>query len=397
MASLLDSYEGGARRLLPALGVVMATAACGDSFVSTGGTAGGTTGTSAAGTGGVSNGGTGGVPNGGSGGASNGGTGGVPTTTAVTGGGGAVACTPGTPGACDAGSFCAVATSTCTLCSDLSSLGFGAAEKLDGPNILGASQRFPRATHNDLELIFRATPNATSETRLYWMPDWTQAGGGELTGVPLPGKESGPLEALGIDDASPLKGNFFYDVATIAPNRALRMANRSGGSVTDVLPVPAPFNGVGSADFSLAIAPEASRAWWMTTRFGLPDFEPVLVTLGIVADTTMPAPVVLKVPPINCNRLGADATPWVTRDGKIMVFRAIELDLTCQVVADAHDLYLVRLEPNGLPSGTATRLDSASVLGRDDTDPSLSPDLCWLYFSAGAGEGEYDLFRAPRQ
>jgi hypothetical protein len=85
-----------------------------------------------------------------------------------------------------------------------------------------------------------------------------------------------------------------------------------------------------------------------------------------------------------------------------MFLRAEPLDDACQPLeAGATDLYVVPLEPTtGMPTQPALALASVSAVGSTETDPSLSPDLCTLYFASdvgSTGRQDFKLFRAPRR
>lgn len=83
-----------------------------------------------------------------------------------------------------------------------------------------------------------------------------------------------------------------------------------------------------------------------------------------------------------CLRGGSDATPWVTRDGHLLLFRAPAFDADCEAIAaEGSDLYVVPLAvADGMPLGDAVALESVNLSGNDPTDPSFAPDLCTLYF-----------------
>ena len=47
----------------------------------------------------------------------------------------------------------------------------------------------------------------------------------------------------------------------------------------------------------------------------------------------------------------------------------------------------------------ATALASLNNTGgmSSETDPSLSPDACTIYFASDNGTGDFDLYKAPRK
>jgi len=120
-----------------------------------------------------------------------------------------------------------------------------------------------------------------------------------------------------------------------------------------------------------------------------------------VSGSAAPQAVTLSLlPNVNgCNRRGSDATPWVTPDGLLLLFRSIEIDAACATQVDSSDLWYARLDDQGQPLGPATAITDVNMAAWDDSDPTLSPDLCWLYYATDQGPPtfEYDVRRAPRR
>src|SRR5262249_51485392 len=147
-----------------------------------------------------------------------------------------------------------------------------------------------------------------TDTQLQYTPDWTTNAGSALGGAAIPQEgQSGPLEAS-VGAATTLAGNnFFFDSGPQGQNLALKMGFRTAGNVANVIDMPDPFNAGGSSDYSIAIAGTTSRAWWMTTR----NMTAQLVTVLFSGAVLNPNVVDVKVEPNGCDRLGADATPWV--------------------------------------------------------------------------------------
>jgi hypothetical protein len=389
------------------LGAIVAGACSGESFTSASNEgSGGAGGSSGAGSGGTSGtGGTGGKggssgsggsgATGGSGGSATGGSGGSATGGT---GGGLDARPDCRSSGCPAGDYCNTETLGCTACADLSRLEFTLPEKLSAVSeTTEGNQRFPRLTHNPGEMLFQT--GAYNAVKQLWVTsDYTATGQHQLlSGVAVTSQSSNaPLEAsISIGGAS---ANFFFDrtVAGINSNHDLYAGLRSGTSVTGVTRLPAPFNDTGSnvySNYSVAVAPAKSRLWWMTTRSGS--------TAGMVTSLATGSSITVVNPVIGdnaCVRRGADATPWVTSDGSLMLFRSIEQDDICVPTLDVNDIYAVPLDAtSGTTVGSAQSLN-VNTTGWDDTDPMMSPDLCWIFFASdgGAQEGEYDIYRAQR-
>jgi hypothetical protein len=101
-----------------------------------------------------------------------------------------------------------------------------------------------------------------------------------------------------------------------------------------------------------------------------------------------------------CPRDGDDATPWVTPEGHRMFFRSFPVGDTCQPLdAATTDLFVVPLASgSGTPTLPAAALASLNEVGSTETDPSLSPDFCAIYFASDRGSpGAFKLYRAPRR
>jgi hypothetical protein len=350
------------------------------------GGSGGGAGTSGGGAGGARGG------DGGTSGSGNGGSGGVVQTSCQ-----AIA-------DCPAGSYCRPAIG-CVSCEDMNRVSFGPPEMVEAISGTAAgNQRFPRPTHNPGELFFRT--GAYNERGLLWQaPDMTTTTGITQFGSPVDvatESASGPLEML--DTITGVGNfNFFFDrTSDSGAKRDLYGAARNGGTnVTNVTRLSAPINSALAAitphnNWSIAMAPEPQRVWWMTNRNDAGGSELVTVSTGNLVATLV---TINLAETSGCVRTGFDATPWVTLDGIFMFFRSIEIDpTTCTLTNDVHDLFVVRLNDQGQPAANAVLLDAPSFPDEDETDPALSPDRCWLYFASdgGAPDYEYDVYRSPR-
>jgi hypothetical protein len=355
------------------------------------GGSGGSTGGGGAGAGGAAgqNGGSAGTVQGGGSGTGGSGAGGS------SGGGGSPACN------CPQGQYCQVTTSNCRACSDLSRLAFATPERIATVSASAAGQqRFPRVGATDMSLFYRA--GAPGSERIWQTADYTAGYGNPIAGSN--GIDSGPL-FLGSNQP-----NFWFDRVE-GSSRHIVSASVSGGTLENLALAPTPLNpsSAGSSDYSVAIAaaPGGSgvpRAFWMTTRSG--DRARLVTALLTGADVPV-SDVALNIENAAgslCGRPGDDATPWVTPGGDLLLFRAFPMDENCNPSdGDATDLYASILDPTtGQPPPLGAAIPLADVNrstgNSTETDPSLSPDLCALYFASDSGQGafDFDIFRANR-
>ena len=325
---------------------------------------------------------------------------------AGTGGATSAAGTGGKPAVCDcaAGSYCQDGANKCRSCADFARFEFAAPQKLATlSQTPDGHERFPRAGSSGAALFYRSgTPGAE---RIWYAANPVSGVGKKLDLPELPAM-SAPLLAPGV-----LPQNFFFDYLETpdgGPNRRhLMMATWSGGTLTAAVAVPAPLNGTGS-DFSIALAPGAARAYWMSTRNGGARAE--LLSASMV-DTTATEPVVVDLQvqagSAKCPWLGGapgswedDATPWLNTAGTLLLFRSQSVDNHCQPNdSGAFDLYAAPLSKDtGLPTAAGVPLSALNSTGggSTQTDPSLSPDSCLIYFASDDGGPDTDLYRAAR-
>jgi hypothetical protein len=329
---------------------------------------------------------------GGSGGdAGSGASGGASGTT----GGGAGSCAA----PCGGGEYCNRDSGRCARCGDVARFLFGPPERLSA--LIGSrtgDERFPRAASAGPGMFFRIG-NPSSESALWFSANHLSGGSDQAfaTSVDVSGQsESGALE---LESPVPAlaSANFFFDRTSGGPGsgRTLYAGIRTAGiDVGGVSPLPAPFNPSdgGSSNYSLALT--TARAFWMTDRSGSPEL--VTAPLG---DPGTPAVVTIDIGSSGCSRSGSDATPWVSPDGSFMLLRSAETSTGCATAGGMNDLFVVVLDPGGQAAAPASPLTDVNRAGGNDSDPSMSRDLCWLYFAAAGAPpaATFDLFRAPRQ
>jgi hypothetical protein len=221
----------------------------------------------------------------------------------------------------------------------------------------------------------------------------SSSGDSASAGGPPGSQQSAPLFVDGIDS----RFNFMFDQSQNG-TRYVRSATWNGGW-TNEAEMPPPLSPGGFEDYSPAAATGTGRLYWMTTRDGS-----VALRTGRIG-TGEGDVISIEVPKRNgsgtCQRSGSDATPWVTPDGETMLFRSNPYDEACQPVENATDLFVVSLDPNsGTPTGPAAPLTSLNGVGTTETDPSLSPDFCTLYFASNVGSSDglgFKAYRAARR
>lgn len=353
---------------------------CGDSFVATsnGGAsgAGAAAGSSAGDAGDVGEAGQpgeGGAPSGGSPSAGNGG------SRAGNAGG------AGKPGACDCptGSFCD-ANSECQSCKDFSSIHFTTPEKLATLSQVGTDQRFPRAG-GGTSLFY--TSRLLDRDQI-WFASSPASGVGVL--VSSPQIESAALLAPGFV----VEQNLFFSRGAEG-SRKIVMGNWNGMTIANTQLAPLPINTPMADDYSFAVAPNAERAYWMSNRNGQPEllWQSVAASGGSTANK-------FDAKIGNCDaQFGDDATPWVDLDGTVLLFRSQSQDADCQPTdSGAYDLFVVGLAKDGKAATRVAALSSLNTTGGNstETDPSLSSDLCTIYFASNNGGKDFDLYRAER-
>jgi len=298
------------------------------------------------------------------------------------------------PVACDcrAGEYCQDGTVNCRKCADFSRLEFGTAQKL---NTLAQTpqnaERFARPAGNVGSQLFYVSGAPDKAKILY--------AAAPMSGVGVPVTlltqvESGPLLVNGYTDQ-----NLFFDRLQ-AGGRKLMMASWSAPAIVmNEAFVPEPINASGVDDYSIAISPGTGHVYWMSTRSGKPELFWLPTSMSPPPD---PAVLDLKIKAgkNECPRSGDDATPWVNTAGSVLFFRNPSVNDNCQANdAGATDLFAAPLNSDGTVKAAATALSSLNVTGgaSRETDPSLSPDSCTIYFATDNGSGDFDLYKAQRK
>lgn len=373
---------------LGSIGVALMTLACTSSndFVSQSAGAGGSSGAAGAGSGGNPAGGSGGAgatDGGGAGGAA-----GAPGTDA------AVACTDDS--ACGPGHYCG-ADAACHDCADTARFHFGAPEPLDHVNTAHPNDwlRYPRAV-GDQGLIY-TVEGSFGLTRAIWVTDDFATSEGIEATANTDG-DGAPLIAAAPASGALSSYNFYFDHAI--PNTLNRQIVGASiddkGVTTGFAPLPAPINDANS-NLSLALAADAGRAWWSSDRVtGI--FKYQLFTASVLAaGSTTATQVSLTTAPANCPLDVPDPSPWATPDGTLLLFNSSEHYTDCNNTNAPLDMFVARPDKSGKVSQQADEID-VDLQNINDTQPSLSPDMCWLYFASDRnGANSTRLYRAHRR
>ena len=310
---------------------------------------------------------------------------------------------------CPAGRYCREGSTDCFDCAELNRLRFTTPERLATLSDNGQGSYFPRVGSTTTDLVYLFTGTGLR----YTTDSSTSAGSSVKSTQP---QDSGPLllsENVTTLASLPLMGvNFLFDRGTTDERELYASRWQDGAQANGKL--PAPFNG-GISDYSIAVAlhPGASttpRAFWMSTRDGKPQLYTAplqdmaamatVVELRLAKDRMNPD----AMTPLTCPTSEADLAPWVTRDGKTLLFSHTRVDANCAAVpSQKSDLYTTLLQPaTGQPPMDATSaivpatpmndVNSAA----DDVEPSFSADMCDLYFASNR-DGNFGIYRAHRR
>jgi hypothetical protein len=306
---------------------------------------------------------------------------------------------------CGAGEYCA--RGRCQPCADLSSISSPADLVFAAPEPLAAMNadaglyflRYPR--------IFGEPPQLTY-TRDYfggqlWLTeDFASSAGAAMTGeldVPTAG-ENGALR-IGWPLAGSLSGvNFFFNRNEQSEAGALRVdiygaVVDAAGTATRVVRLPQPFNGApGSVRSSYGLALSRSHAFWTINEDGALDVHTYSMKL---ADEGTPTDIRFELPGA-CVLGEFEYGLWAVPDAPWLFFSARERNASCKpLAAEPYDVFVVKLNDAGVPAGPAVSVTGVNQSGVLDMDPSLSPDLCWMYFASDRDTPKtLRLFRAHR-
>lgn len=290
---------------------------------------------------------------------------------------------------CKADEYCQDGTINCRKCSDFTRVEFGPVKELALALGTQGIERFARPAGPGSQFFY---VSGTADRTKIWYAAAPVSGAGVAVTPPTQ-IESGPLYVNGY-----LEQNLFFDRQQAGGRKLIMASWTAPAIVTKEAPLPEPINAPDFDDYSIAISPSTGRVYWMSTRNGAPEL------LWHQTGTSAPsAPAVLdlkiKAGKSECARSGDDATPWVNAAGTVLLFRNPSVNDSCEANdSGATDLFAVPLNKDGIPAAAATALASLNATGgmSRETDPSLSPDFCTVYFASDGGTGDFALYQAPR-
>lgn len=310
-------------------------------------------------------------------------------------------CTP----ACAAGSYCKQGMpSTCTSCTDFADFKFGAPRKIDLTLPGGASApSYPRIGPEG-QLLFTFTSQTNN-------PDIGHAtADGPLSSLKwtMVTPEMPPINSTAQDAASfylPKEhGNLLVGVAdgTLQTNADIVLyQSDSQGSTKIVAFNPgqkivasvALKNSTINSNIAISYTAPAPRFWSIS--------NPSTMPLGLVTALPGAAPVAVPIHDAKGCPVDDKIAPWVTPNGQWLFFSARELDKDngCKPVAgaDTYRLYRTALNTEGQQSDTA----AIEIVFPSDTKghatPSLSPDLCMIFFTEQFETPTSELYAATRE
>jgi hypothetical protein len=318
--------------------------------------------------------------NAGMGGSSGGGASGGNAGTAGAGGSGGVAGSAGSGGGqacdCEDGEYCR--GGKCTSCGDFGRFSFAKPELLAN---IPSMARYPRVGDGPNVLFY-------SLDGLFRTPDLdTQVG--VLVSPPNSPRQIAPLY---IENSGTLEYNLLFTQFDEALPPRIFSATWDGAAVITPQAFMNPVN-AGSGDYSPAFS--GSRFWWVSERSG----DPGLFTFAIGESSAAGVqPDIRNALGSPCRAESADFAPWVTPDGEHILFAALPAGDDCEPTpGSASDLFVGLLDPNSGDLVQAASALNVNVEGdAAETDPSLSGDLCTLYFASNRDGAGYRIYRAVR-
>jgi hypothetical protein len=286
----------------------------------------------------------------------------------------------------------------CAELSQLPELTFGESEPLELINESADMEnlRFPR--------VVRGGPGLAYTRDFFASHAWFTDDPSQSVGAPA----SAPVSSEGLFEsaalvpvtlaAGPLAPyGMFFQRTVRGGSQQLELLGAelsASGNVTRVERLPAPFNPpTATVSWGYGLALGRHRAIWTINENGVLD-----VTLRTAALEPNAVGVRLELQlPNGCKVQEIDFAPWLTPDARTLFFAARGRGVSCDLLPGDHTaLFVAKLDGDGQPLGPASEL--GGLTGSSQTDASLSPDRCWLYYSARTSERpQLRLFRAPVQ
>jgi hypothetical protein len=156
----------------------------------------------------------------------------------------------------------------------------------------------------------------------------------------------------------------------------------------------APYNAVTGEDYSPAVANQAGRMYWMSTRPN--NSNPRLLTARIGPVESINLQQVNLGNIYDCDT--SDLAPWTNRDGTALLLSVQDKDSSGNCTR--RDLVLLQTS-NGQPvlqggQPVQRRLTDLNLPEADDGEAAFSLNMCEIFFSSDRG-GNYEIYRATRR
>ncbi|MFT3765554.1 MAG: hypothetical protein QM820_08575 [Minicystis sp.] len=338
--------------------------------------------------------------------------GGAPTGGSAPGGSGGspvAACKAGVAGECPAGTYCDADESACHACADLSRLRFhGQAFVLQtAPTTAGTTAFYPRVSPDDGALYFTYVDKSdtiprrriASAPRKPSAPGWSWGTWLFLQSpVGSPGQDSGPLF---LHEGSMLSQ--LVDLSKIETDKPVLLfdSNRNGTTTTKIFVANDKGDAAaevslpsGKRDSDVAAAPLASppRFYWLSDANSTGQR---FVTATATSQATE-----VKLSLDNGCATSTIEAPWVTADGKLLLFAAAypEPPACAPPLTGPKHLFAAHMNGEGaqIDGEQAKPLFVDGAMSYDST-PALTPDLCMLLFSRFDATTNGRLYGALRE
>jgi hypothetical protein len=164
----------------------------------------------------------------------------------------------------------------------------------------------------------------------------------------------------------------------------------AAGRTTAVTALPPPFNAFPRVGYGFALSEK--RAFW-TER--LDNALNVQLWTAPVEGDIITGRVNLTLPN-GCAVYELDYTVWSPLDGRFILLSYAERDENCTQAVFTNDIGLLRVNAAGQAVGNVIPLN-VNLSGISDTDPSLSPDMCFMYFASTRDDDRlFRIYRARR-
>lgn len=299
---------------------------------------------------------------------------------------------------CAAGTYCQDGVNRCRPCADFTRLQFAAPEKLATVSQTEAGdERFPRPGVTSSDLFYRSGKPGFEQ--IWYDANPVSGPGQSITPAAPPNPLMQPAASGALYAPNKITPqNLFFDHFDVATNsRQIMLASWPASDLSNAQAAPPPLNGMGD-NYSIAIAGDVKRAYWMSTR----NAKGAQLFWSDISSGTATDPEVLSltVGSQKCPLSGDDATPWVDPAGSVLLFRSVSVDDNCLPNdSGGYDLFAAPLSKDtGLATTSGIPLSALNIIGggSNETDPAFSADACFIYYASDNGSADYDIYRAAR-